>query len=975
MLRKHLTILLMALVLAILGTRAQGVTKHTLLLMPHERGAQLPIHSIHRVIQDSRGYMWYGTVNGLCRDDGYSIKVYRNDYLHPQSVASNHVNCLAEDSAHHIIIGTRNGAYYLDHAMQRLQPVAQNAFAGCDISDVVVLSDGRICMCCADRAFFVSDVGSQKVLETIPDKTVKGDWQYYSLFTDGKTLLAIIFGRGPYQYRANDNTWQPIPHNGELNYVSDVCQGDGCLWFSSFYNGIQRVVWPVKTESAIVTQVSNPSNVFGTSDLENWRIRCNAADSLLWMISKDDLYAFRVHADGTATHTRALMGFGGREGGSMYQKMLSDCYIDRDGNLFVVNFEGEHFMVSHNSDGGIYYPLLQIRNKYKNRVVVSAACCDPGQPASEIPLLWVSQERTGLCLYNTADGSVSAYFDNADMAQLPLHWVPSIKPSRTPHRVWVITRPNIVYQIERQGMKMRVTDQVDIRKRSKATVTSIYEDSKGLLWIGTQNEMLVYEPTSRVMKVVDANMPAITDFAETSDGRVWATVPGRGLCEVDRQLHTTIHQHEGNHLCVAATSDGCLWIGTGEGDLLCYTPSEGFRSWASVFEFNGDMIDNIAVDEYNHVWVQMNQMLCELNPSNKAFRKIHCRGETSFDAYPSSYEVESMPIQLNHLPLHRFMPKALFRDAAGAVYLGGFGGVLKVLPTHALEGIPEQRAIRLTDVKVMGESILTEENSVSLTCSAQYIEFSFSTLDYIHASSIRYACRMEGVDHDWIYLPDGQNTALYTQLPRGHHRLHVKATDANGLWMYKEFSIDVYREPYWWESTVAFVIYVLFTLALVVAAVLLYRRHLRRQNEQLWQDSNAMQALRQYVACTEAGRTIAGSVADENVDFVQLDRQLIEKARAIIRSHMGDADFNVVVLANEMGMSRSTLTRRFKAILGDTPLHFITQMRMEAAKSMLSTNKSVSVAEVAARVGFADAKYFAAVYKETFGILPSEEKK
>lgn len=975
MIGRRLAIILLTFVLAVQGTNAQTATMRTPLLMPSERSAQLPIHSIHRVMQDSRGYIWYGTVNGLCRDDGYSIKVYRNDYLHPQSVASNHVKCLAEDSAHHIIIGTRDGAYYLDHHTQRLQPVAQNAFEGCDIVDIVVLGDGRICLCSADRAFLLKDVGSKPLLELRPDKRVKGDWQYYSLFADGKTLLAIIFGHGPYLYDSADNTWHLIPHNGELNYVSDVCQGDGCLWFSSFYNGIQRVVWPVTTNQAIISQTPNPSNVFGTSNIENWHILYNASDSLLWMISKDDLYAFRVHADGTTIPTPVLTGFGGGDGSSVYQKMLSDFYLDREGNLMVVNFEGEHFVVSNHDGGGTYYPLPQIKSRYKNKVVVSAACCDPGQPASASPLLWVSQERTGLCLYNTADGSVSAYFDNADMAQLPLHWVPCIKPSRTPHRVWVITRPNIVYQIERQGMKMRVTDQVDIRKRSKATVTSIYEDSKGWLWIGTQDELLVRKPTSRALQVVAAGMPAITDFTETSDGRVWATVPGRGLCEVDRQLHTTIHQHEGIHLCVAATSDGCLWIGTGEGDLLCYTPTEGFRSWASVFEFNGDMIDNIAVDEYNHVWVQMNQMLCELNPSNKAFRKIHCRGETSLDAYPSSYEVESMPIQLNHLPLHRFMPKALFRDAAGAVYLGGFGGVLKVQPTHALEGIPEQRAIRLTDVKVMGESLLTEENSVSLTCSAQYIEFSFSTLDYIHASSIRYACRMEGVDHDWIYLPDGQNTALYTQLPRGHHRLHVKATDANGLWMDKEFSIDVYRKPYWWESTVAFVIYVLFTLALVVAAVLLYRRHLRRQNEQLWQDSNAMQALRQYVVSTEAGKAIGGGVVDANVDFVQLDRQLIEKARSIVMTRMGDVDFNVAVLANEMGMSRSTLTRRFKAILGDTPLHFITQMRMDAAKSMLSGNKTVSVAEVASRVGFADAKYFAAVYKETFGVLPSEEKK
>lgn len=972
---RRLSILLLNILFAVLCTMAQSVVMRTPLLMPHDRIAQLPIHSIHRVMQDSRGYVWYGTVNGLCRDDGYSIKVYRNDYIHSQAVASNHVKCLAEDSAHHIIIGTRSGAYYLDRFTERLKPIAEKALAGCEIADVVVLGDGRICLCTAERAFIVSDVDGKQLREIRFDKTVKDGWQYYKLFAKGKMLLAIIFGHGPYLYSPADNTFHPVPHNGELNYVSDVCQGDGCLWFSSFYKGIQRLKWPVETERAIVTQVSNPSNVFGSSNLENWQICYNASDSLLWMISKDDLYAFRVHADGSATSTPALMGFGGAEGGSLYQKMLSDFYLDREGNLWVVNFEGAHFVVRHKEAGGTYYPLPQIKSQYRNEVVVSAACCDPGQPASESPFLWVSQERVGLCLYNTAEGTVSAYRDNADMAQLPLHWVPYIQPSHTPHRVWVITRPDIVYQIERQGMKMRITDSIDVRRKSKATVTAIFEDSKGRLWIGTQNELLKYEPADRTVQVVDAGIRAVTDFTETSDGRVWAAVPGRGLCEIDGRMRITLHERAGNHLCVAATSDGRLWMGTGEGDLLCYTSSEGFRSWASVCELNGDMIDNIAVDEYNHVWVQMNQMLCELNPSNKAFRKIHCCGETSLDVYPSSLKVESLSTNLNEVPLHRFMPKALFRDANGAVCLGGFGGVLKVQPTHALEGIPEQRRIHLTDVRIMGESLLIGDSCVSLPCGAQHVEFSFSTLDYLHASTIRYACRLDGVDRDWVYLPDGQNTALYTQLPRGHHRLRVKATDANGLWMERELDIDVYRTPYWWESTLAFVVYFVLTVVMLVVSILLYRRHLHRQNEQLWSDSNAMQALRQYVVSTESGSAIAGSVDSGNVDFAQLDQQLIEKARSIIMSHLGDTGFNVVVLANEMGMSRSTLTRRFKAILDVTPLHFITQMRMDAAKSMLCGNKTVSVAEVASRVGFADAKYFAVVYKETFGILPSEQKK
>ncbi|MCD8318642.1 MAG: hypothetical protein LUC45_07315 [Paraprevotella sp.] len=49
----------------------------------------LPVNAIHRIFQDSEGYMWYGTVDGLCRDDGYQVEVFRSDFHHPGRLANN----------------------------------------------------------------------------------------------------------------------------------------------------------------------------------------------------------------------------------------------------------------------------------------------------------------------------------------------------------------------------------------------------------------------------------------------------------------------------------------------------------------------------------------------------------------------------------------------------------------------------------------------------------------------------------------------------------------------------------------------------------------------------------------------------------------------------------------------------------------------------------------------------------------------
>ena len=68
---------------------------------------QLPVNAIHRVFRDSEGYMWYGTVNGLCRDDGYHVKVFRSDIDTPGLLEDNLVECIAEDKKGNIWFGTR----------------------------------------------------------------------------------------------------------------------------------------------------------------------------------------------------------------------------------------------------------------------------------------------------------------------------------------------------------------------------------------------------------------------------------------------------------------------------------------------------------------------------------------------------------------------------------------------------------------------------------------------------------------------------------------------------------------------------------------------------------------------------------------------------------------------------------------------------------------------------------------------------
>lgn len=110
------------------------------------------------------------------------------------------------------------------------------------------------------------------------------------------------------------------------------------------------------------------------------------------------------------------------------------------------------------------------------------------------------------------------------------------------------------------------------------------------------------------------------------------------------------------------------------------------------------------------------------------------------------------------------------------------------------------------------------------------------------------------------------------------------------------------------------------------------------------------------------------------IDFTSLDEQLIEKAIKVVERNLSDPEFNVVALASELGMSRSTLARKIKGITGRTPLDFIKDIKMKHACQMLK-NKRMSIAEMVIALGYNDHKYFATSFREVYGMTPSEYQK
>lgn len=108
----------------------------------------------------------------------------------------------------------------------------------------------------------------------------------------------------------------------------------------------------------------------------------------------------------------------------------------------------------------------------------------------------------------------------------------------------------------------------------------------------------------------------------------------------------------------------------------------------------------------------------------------------------------------------------------------------------------------------------------------------------------------------------------------------------------------------------------------------------------------------------------------QGLDYQTADKEFLQQAIRCVEQHIQDSDFDIVQMASELCMSRSTLSRKLKALTGLTPLDFVRNIKLKYACALLKSR--MGVAEVAYSIGISSPKYFTKCFKEAFGLTPSD---
>lgn len=463
-----------------------------------------------------------------------------------------------------------------------------------------------------------------------------------------------------------------------------------------------------------------------------------------------------------------------------------------------------------------------------------------------------------------------------------------------------------------------------------------------------------FQPEQHRFVSLSGKLPALRKYryfvgACTVSERWTAVYTQNGIFLLDTRADTLapyppakeIERYSSKYNCMLKDLKGRVWIGTQNG-LFCVTP-DGMTS--RIGELTNNCIRSLVTDAGGEVWAGTSCGISRITP-------------TVVNLGPA-----------DGVPAAAMMDQAACLTNDGRLVFA-FGGTSAVSFHPGRLVVDESPyTVVLTRVTVNGYGV-DAFSELSLSSRQNYLSFQFSTLNYAAPSHDRYRYRLRGHEEAWNFCNDGsgQATAAYQALPPGCYVFEAQAATASSEWgPLTELSVII--SPPLWLTWWAKMLYVALASGAGIRLLLLYLRRKRVKLERENEDKvNRLFELREEARHQFA---VSANIAPGKITVNQEEEKLVELLLQAIEAHIGDEEYNADMLAHDVAMSRTSLYKKLHTMLGITPTDFIRNVRLKRAVQLLS-DTSLTISEIAVRVGFATPRNFSTQFKKMFGVLPSE---
>ncbi|GAB3576746.1 two-component regulator propeller domain-containing protein [Hymenobacter daeguensis] len=762
-------------------------------------------NTVFSIAQDYKGFMWFGTRDGLSRYDSQVIRNYDFDLRSPD-VEANRINCVYA-VGHELWVGTAVGLFQYDFnedAFRRInlgqlrvnvqtirRSLAGELWVGSEdgihvlnrqvrvrhilprqsIHAICEFRRGAFLVLQGGKAFVVNTEGETLVTPAIEATSSEesSSFRNYTLYKDqaGQTWLGT---------------------NGTLLRLDEATMTFRSVeWFRRLFPTPMRVIRTISEDQA----------------------------GNLWLGSEAGAVVINKERTGVQRYDQSFSDAPHQ----LTDRSIYSSYVSADGTVWLSSYFGG---VNYTKPAGVSFSHLFAAGNGHSIMGKAVSQLQEDQQHR----LWIGTEDGGVSVREPTGGQFTSFNRRTGLSDDNVH---SLLPESN-SRVWVGTFLGGLNRLNpRTGaVQVYTHSEGDSTSLSNNSVYAIFRDHRRVLWVGTQRGLNVLDEQTqrfRLFQPAELGTKFIYAVWEDSDNQLWIATRFAGIYRYDAGRQQLFHYDASNTpslrsnqvISIYEDSRGKVWFGTLDGGVCCWDkPRQAFQRTAINQHLPSQTVYGTLLDDRGTYWFSTNRGLLSFAPAHNVYR-----------AYDKGSGLQTT----------QFNFKSAFKDAQGTLYFGSVDGLCYFTPATIARQVVDP-PVYFTDLQLFDKTVKVGPKSVlprnldstpeiTLAYSQNVVTLHFVAINYFSRGTNYYTYYLEGFEDGWSPKTT-VNSRTYTNLSPGSYTFHVRAYRPNGELSAHERRLTLVVRPPFWRSGYAYGLYLL----LGIAALLLYRRFITFLNEQ-----------------------------------------------------------------------------------------------------------------------------------------------
>lgn len=778
---------------------------------PSPIAGKLTQQSVRQSFQDSRGAMWFVAQEGLNRYTGKNLENYRYSSSSDNSLPSDIVTHIMEDTMGDVWISTRGGGISKYDSINNnftsfaYDPTDDNSPLSNDVLTIFSDSDGKIWIGYENSfsVFSPTKNNYRHYLSGLGGNAPLGNITEFAQTSNGK-IWAASSGLGLVEI--DQNSLNVTPHDlamppemarHRIEIKALTASRKDVIWMATVNTGVYS--YDTKTNQLVhyVHDETNPTSI--SSNQTDAVYEDNVGR--MWIGTHLGLNVYEPATDSFLRLTEDNSGLPEDLIGSIYQSREGLFWA---GTLYglAVGTQGQFPKfnqaiggLSNNSvnafaetsDGSLWVGTDSGLNRLslgEQRFSWVNQYTDPSISSSivmsllaEDKFLWIGTFDGGLNQLDLSTGNNAVFRHNPlDSSSIGENGITSFLRTREGDLL-IGTYGGGLSVLHEQTMKFTnfQHDPESPHSISSNMVIALFQDSFGYIWVGTENGLNYFDSDRATFRQLDSSSPD-----GDINGLVWA-----------------FHEDD----------DSTLWLGTAGAGLISWRANNRIN-FETVFSRHTESLSipssnvyGVKSDQADNLWVS----------HNKGITKISKDRSTSYQ-----YGVR------DGLQSSEFNMGASFQTRNGNILFGGSRGFNLIDPTTSEKTAPPVK-IGIYSIKVMNELRTFDVpyydlQEIKLSHQDKMLSIEFYAADYTEPEAIKYAYKLEGINNNWVISEDSR-VASFTTLPSGTYMLKLAAASPGGTWNWNGGELSIVVSPPPWKSWYAYTTYLFLFIIIIYYAV------------------------------------------------------------------------------------------------------------------------------------------------------------